>query len=100
VFAAGAVLVARPFAKNWLIWLAAVPVAAVVGVLLLGAAALIVTVIVAAASADAPLGDTSTTRRTKKRAAPAAEVARFPRANQPRTRMRRRFACAYADGER
>ena len=69
VFAAGAVLLARPFAKNWLIWLVAVPVAALVGVLVLGAAALVVTVILAAA-VDAPTTST-TAGRTKKRPAPS-----------------------------
>lgn len=42
VFAIGAVLLARPFAKSWLTLLVAVPIAAVAGLLVLGAAALVV----------------------------------------------------------
>ncbi len=47
VFAAGAVVLARPFAKSWLTLAVAVPIAAVVGLLVLGAAVLIVVVIAA-----------------------------------------------------
>lgn len=70
VFAIGAVLLARPFAKNWLIWLIAVPAAAIVGVMLLGAAALLVAVILICASSDTdfPSFSTGGGTRTRKRA--------------------------------
>jgi hypothetical protein len=47
VFVSGAVVLARPFAKSWLTLAVAVPIAAVVGLLVLGAAVLIVVVIAA-----------------------------------------------------
>jgi hypothetical protein len=47
VFAVGAMLVARPFAKHWLTLLVAVPVAAVVSMLALGLAVLVIALIVA-----------------------------------------------------
>ncbi len=65
VFAIGAVLLARPFAKNWLIWLIAVPAAAIVGVMLLGAAALVVAVILICASSDTDLPSFSTGSPTR-----------------------------------
>jgi hypothetical protein len=49
LFVVGSVLLARPYVKSWFTLFVAIPVAALVGVLLLGAAALIIALIVAVA---------------------------------------------------
>jgi hypothetical protein len=49
LFVVGSVLLARPYVKSWFTLFVAIPLAALVGVLLLGAAALIVALILAAA---------------------------------------------------
>jgi hypothetical protein len=48
LFVVGSVLLARPYVKSWITLFVAIPLAALVGVLLLGAAALVVALIVAA----------------------------------------------------
>jgi len=49
VFAIGAILLARPYAKSWPMLLVVVPLAAIVGMLILGAAVLVVSLIIALA---------------------------------------------------
>jgi hypothetical protein len=57
VYAAGSVVMARPYVTNPVTLLVAVPVAAVIGLLVLGVLALIVALIVSLAAMNSDLGD-------------------------------------------